>query len=230
MIKPAALLALVALLFAAPVALAHEGNPNYRSVVKGVTPATNGASFEILNFDDRVLLHNTSGKDIEVFGYENEPYAQVKADGTVLLNTNSKAYYLNEDRQGESAVPQDLGSEPNWKEQSKSGRFEWHDHRMHWMGAGDPPNLTDKGKTTLIDNWEIPISVGGQKGQVTGTLTWVPQDNGGLPIGAIFGFAALIIVLSVAVFIVRRRRSAEDDGGSGGESAEQPKKGPVEAW
>ena len=230
MIKPAALLALVALLFAAPVALAHEGNPNYRSVVTGVTPADKGASFEILNFDDRVLLHNTSGKDVEIFGYENEPYAQVKADGTVLLNTNSKAYYLNEDRQGESAVPQDLGSEPNWKEQSKSGRFEWHDHRMHWMGAGDPPNLTDKGKTTLIDNWEIPISVGGQKGQVTGTLTWVPQDNGGLPIGAIFGFAALIIVLSVAVFIVRRRRSAEDDGGSGGESAEQPKKGPVEAW
>ncbi len=103
MIRPAALLALVALLLAAPVALAHEGNPNYRSVVKGVTPATDGASFEILNFDDRVLLHNTTGKDIEVFGYENEPYAQVKADGTVLLNTNSKAYYLNEDRQGQSA-------------------------------------------------------------------------------------------------------------------------------
>ena len=37
MIKPAALLALVALLLSAPVALAHEGNPNYRSVVKGVT-------------------------------------------------------------------------------------------------------------------------------------------------------------------------------------------------
>jgi len=228
MTKPAALLALVALLFAAPVALAHEGNPNYRSVVKGVTPATNGASFEILNFDDRVLLHNTSGKDIEVFDYENGPYAQVKADGTVLLNTNSKAYYLNEDRQGQSAVPQNLGSEPNWKEQSKSGRFEWHDHRMHWMGSGDPPNLKDKGKETLINDWSIPIAVGGQKGEVTGTLTWVPEDSGGLPIGAIFGFAALLIVLSIAVFIVRRRRSSED-GGGGDESAE-PKQGPVEAW
>ncbi len=230
MIKPATLLALLALLLAAPVALAHEGNPNYRSVVKSVTPATDGVSVEILNFDDRVLLHNTSGKDVEVFGYENEPYAQVKADGTVLLNTNSKAYYLNEDRQGEAAVPQNLASEPNWKEQSKSGRFEWHDHRMHWMGEGDPPALTDKGKETVIyDNWQIPISIGGQKGEVTGTLTWVPLDGGGLPIGAIFGFAALLIVLSIAVFVVRRRRSA-DDGGDGGESAEQPKKGPVEAW
>lgn len=224
MIKPAAVLALLALLLAAPVALAHEGNPNYRSVVKGVTPAVEGATFEILNFDDRVLLHNTSGKDVEIFGYENEPYAEIKADGTVLVNTNSKAYYLNEDRQGETAVPQDLGAEPSWKELSKSGRFEWHDHRMHWMGAGDPPNLKDKGTETLIDNWEIPIAVGGTKGQVTGTLTWVPLDSGGLPIGAIFGFAGLIIVLSLAVFFVRRRRSAADDG------TPKPPKETVEAW
>ena len=223
MIKPAALVAFVALLFAAPVALAHEGNPNYRSVIKGVTPATNGASFEILNFDDRVLLHNTSDQDVEVFGYESppEPYAQIKADGTVLVNTNSKSYYLNEDRQGESAVPQDLASEPEWKELSKSGRFEWHDHRMHWMGEGDPPALTDKGKETLIDNWEIPIRVGDQPGQVAGTLTWVPLDSGGLPLGAIFAFAGLIIVLSLAVFVVRRRRGAP---------SEDTAKEPVEAW
>jgi hypothetical protein len=99
---------------------------------------------------------------------------------------------------------------------------------MHWMGAGDPPNLKDKGKETLIDNWEIPISIGGQKGQVTGTLTWKPLDSGGLPIGAIFGFAALIIVLCVLVFVVRRRRSADDSGDGG--SAEPKPKGPVEAW
>ena len=74
-------------------------------------------------------------------------------------------------------MPQDLPSEPAWKELSKSGRFEWHDHRMHWMGAGDPPQLTDKGKETLIDNWEIPIAIGGQKGQVTGTLTWERIDR-----------------------------------------------------
>ena len=121
--RPAALLTLLTLLVAAPVARAHEGNPNYRSVVKSVTPNTPGLNVEILNFDDRVLLHNTSNEDVEIFGYENdEPYAQIKADGTVLVNTNSKAYYLNEDRQGDAAVPQDLPSEPAWKELSKSGR------------------------------------------------------------------------------------------------------------
>ena len=218
--RPAALLALLALLIAAPVALAHDGNPNYRSVVKEVTPAADGANFEILNFDDRVLLHNTSDQDIEIFGYENEPYAEVKADGTVLVNTNSRAYYLNDDRFGDVAVPANLPAQPEWKELSKSGRFEWHDHRMHWMLDGDPPQLKDKGEETLIDNWEIPIKVGDQPGQVAGTLTWVPLDSGGLPLGAIFAFAGLIIALSIAVFVIRRRR---------GDPSEDRKE-PVEAW
>ena len=41
-------------------------------------------------------------------------------------------------------VPESADSKgaPRWEEVGKTGRFEWHDHRMHWMGAGDPPNLT----------------------------------------------------------------------------------------
>ena len=222
--------AAAALLLAAPVALAHQGNPSYRSVVKSIAPETQGLDAEILNFDDAVLLHNTSGKDVLVLDYKKHPYVELKADGTVSVNTNSEAYYLNQDRQGESEVPKDLGSEPAWKQISKSGRYEWHDHRMHWMGAGDPPNLADKGKRTVIyDNWTIPIQVAGATGQISGMLTWVPLEDGGLPLGAIFGFAALIIVLSIAVIIVRRRR-ASGDGGDGTPGAPQERKETVEAW
>ncbi|HWK27831.1 MAG TPA: hypothetical protein VNS09_14805 [Solirubrobacter sp.] len=221
--------AVVALLLGAPVALAHQGNPHFRSVVTSVDPAVKGVEVSVLNFDDRLLLHNTSGQDITIFDYSDppKPYAQVLADGTVQVNTNSEAYYLNEDRLGETSVPTDLGSEPNWKELSKSSRFEWHDHRMHWMGKGDPPQLKDKSVRTHIDDWTIPIQIGDQKGQVAGTLTWVPLDEGGLPLGAIFAFAALLIVLSLAVFFVRRRRS----GGDGDDDdAERRKQEPVEAW
>ena len=63
---------------------------------------------------------------------------------------------------------------------------------------------------------------------ITGTLTWVPREDGGLPMGAIFGFAALIIVLSIAVFIVRRRRAS--GGGDGTPGAPEERKEPVEAW
>jgi hypothetical protein len=216
--------AVVALLIGAPVALAHQGNPNYRSVVTSVTPALKGVDVSVLNFDDRLLLHNTSGKDVTILDYQNppKPYAQVLADGTVQVNTNSEAYYLNEDRLGETTVPKNLGSEPKWKPLSRSARFEWHDHRAHWMGKSDPPGLKDKSVKTKIDDWDVPIRVAGLPGAITGTLTWVPLDEGGLPLAAIFAFAALLIALSIAVFLIRRRRTSE--GGTGRE------KEVVEAW
>ena len=214
-----------ALVVAAPsTALAHTGNPNYRSIVHGITPALPGVSVSVLGYDNELQLINRSGKDVTVLGYDGEPYARVLANGTVEQNRNSPATYLNEDRLGDTPVPAFANAKkaPSWQVLDKTGRFIWHDHRMHWMGEGDPPQLTDKSKETVIyDNWQIPISIGGTKGEVTGTLKWVPLDGGGLPLGAIFGFAALIIVLSIALFIVRRRR-----GGAPSEDSKET----VEAW
>jgi hypothetical protein len=219
--------AVVALLIGAPVAFAHQGNPNYRSVVTSVTPGEKGIEVSVLNFDDRLLMHNTSGQDITILDYQNKPYAQLLKDGTVQVNTNSEAYYLNEDRLGETSVPKGLGSEPKWKQLSRSSRFEWHDHRAHWMGKSDPPNLKDKSVKTKIDDWTVPIQVADQPGKIVGTLTWVPLEQGGLPLPAIFAFAALLIVLALAVFFIRRRRS---DGGDDEGGDETPKKEVVEAW
>ena len=205
--------AVVALLIGAPVALAHQGNPNYRSVVTSVSPTLKGVDVSVLNFDDRLLIHNTSGKDVTIFDYQDppKPYAQLLADGTVQVNTNSEAYYLNEDRLGETSVPNNLGDEPKWKQLSRSSRFEWHDHRSHWMGKGDPPGLKNKDVKTKIDDWTVPIQVDGAAGAISGTLTWVPKPSEPLPLGAIFAFAALLIALSIAVFVIRRRRSGGDD-------------------
>ena len=176
--------------------------------MKTVSPATTGLSVSVLNYDDRLLLANTSGSEVLVLDYKQQPYIRAAADGTVAVNTNSEAYYLNEDRFGESAVPKGLASTPAWKVVSRNGRYDWHDHRMHWMGSNDPPNLKDKSVRTKIDDWTVPIQVGGAPGAISGTLTWVPKPSEPLPLGAIFAFAALLILLFVAVFVIRRRRSA----------------------
>ncbi len=205
----ACVVAAAALTLGAPAAaLAHQGNPNYRSVVKTISPATAGLSVSVLNYDDRLLLKNNSGSEVMVLDYKKQPYIRATADGTVAVNTNSEAYYLNEDRYGEEAVPKGLGSTPAWKVVSRNGRYDWHDHRMHWMGKNDPPNLKDKSVRTKIDDWTVPIQVGGAAGSISGTLTWVPKPSEPLPLGAIFAFAALLILLFIGVFVIRRRRTA----------------------
>jgi hypothetical protein len=196
------------LLLGASTASAHLGNPNYRSEVERVTPALEGVDVSVLDYDDRLLLQNTTGRDVVVMDYAGKPYARLLADRTVEVNTNSSAYYLNDDRYGQVTVPDGLGSTPRWKEQSRSGRFEWHDHRMHWMGKGDPPALTDKNRRTHIFDWKVPITVGGTPGTIAGSLTWVPLDQGSAPMGLIWGSTALLVLLSIAVVVIRRRRAA----------------------
>lgn len=201
-------------------ALAHGGNPNFLSRVTALAPATPGVEVSVLNRDDRLQLVNRSGQDVMVLGYEEEPYARIKADGTVEVNQNSQALYLNEDRLGRSAGPAGLtkDSPVRWKPLSGTGRFEWHDHRMHWMSESRPPQVEDENAETHIFDWKVPVTIGGAEGQIAGTLDWVPLPGGGLPTGLIRGSAAALILLCAGVFVLRRRRNA----GAGGE--------PAEAW
>ena len=93
-------------------------------------------------------------------GYSDEPYARIEPDGTVSVNTDSEAYYINEERDGQVPVPDgaDSKGEPRWKEVSKTGRFEWHDHRMHWMSKGDPEQVKDKSVRTKVFDWKVPVA------------------------------------------------------------------------
>jgi hypothetical protein len=204
------------LLVAAPVALAHQGNPNYRSEVKRITPSTPGLKISVENFDDNLLLQNETGRTVVVLDYENKPYARIGADGTVQVNTNSKAYYLNDDRYAQVTVPSGLGSEPNWKFVSRTGRYQWHDHRIHWMSKSDPPQLHDKSTTTHILDWTVPMTVGGKATRVQGSLTWVPLPGGSMPTGLIIALVALVLGTLALVIVVRRRRY----GNVGREAAE----------
>jgi hypothetical protein len=201
------------LLLAAPVALAHQGNPHFRSQVTGMTPPVKGIAISVLNYDDRLLVQNTSGRPVVIDDYAGKPYARILADRRVEVNTNSAAYYLNDDRYANVTVPKGLGSQPKWKLEDRTGRFEWHDHRIHWMATTLPPQVKDQNERTHIFDWRVPITVGGQAGAITGTLTWVPLDNGGsVPMGAIWALAALLIVLSVVALVIRRRRLGPERG------------------
>jgi len=190
-----------------PTAHAHGGNPDFRSEFRAVAPAVPGLQVQVLNYDDRLLLINRTGKTVLVRGYEREPYARLLADGTVEVNRRSPSFYLNEERYGGTPVPKDAGPDapPRWSQVSKTGRFETHDHRIHWMSKGTtPPQVKDEGKRTKVFDWRVPIEVGAQPAALTGTLFWEPDSGGGVPTAAIVALAALV-VLTVVLFVVSRR-------------------------
>jgi hypothetical protein len=197
----------VILALPAAVAVAHKGNPNFRSDVRGVTPSIPGLSVEVLNYDDRLLLTNQSRKDVVVRGYDGEPYIRLLADGTVQENRLSPALYLNEDRFAKVSVPPqaDPKAPPQWQTDNRTGRFEWHDHRIHWMSKALPPKVKDKKVKTLIFNWRVPIDVGGRRAALTGALYWQPE-NATAPVGAFVGLGVVCVLVIALVLVVRKRR------------------------
>jgi hypothetical protein len=221
-LRPVVTVAALLALAVAPAASAHQGNPNYRSVIDGVTPKVSGVRLQVLNLDDRLELQNDSGRTVVVQGYNGEPYARVLADGTVQVNRRSPAFYLNDDRFAQVKVPASAkpGATPQWQLVDKAGRFEWHDHRIHWMSKVPPKQVTDKSRRTKVFDWSVPLQVGAERGSVNGTLFWQPSAGGGAPVGAIAGLGAIALLGLGAVVVVRRRRA----GAEGVPAAE------VEAW
>ena len=200
----------VALLAASPAA-AHQGNPNFRSVVDAVTPTVKGLTLRVLNYDDRFELTNHSGRTVTVQGYDGEPYARVLGDGTVEVNKRSPAYYLNDDRYADVKVPAsaDPKAPPQWSVVDKTASLQWHDHRMHWMSKSMPPQVKDRSERTKVFDYAIPLRVGAQPGAIRGTLFWQPPSAGGAPVGMIAGLVALVLVGLGTVAVVRRRRADE---------------------
>ena len=203
--------ACAAIALAAPAsALAHRGNPDYLSQVRGLSPSLRGLSVEVLDRDDRLLLHNTSGRTVIIGGYSGEPYARVRDDGTVEVNTNSEAYYLNQHRSADAPIPKGVDPEqpPVWKALSRNGRFGWHDHRVHYMGKGRPKQVSDPAVRQKVFDWKVPLVVDGREGSINGDLLWTPPPDQSPPLGAIFAFAGIVIALCIGVFAIRRRRAS----------------------
>jgi MYXO-CTERM domain-containing protein len=208
-------------LIAAPAALAHQGNPNYRSIIRSVTPELSGVRLDVLNFDDRLELQNTSGRTVVIAGYQGEPYARLRADGTVEVNRRSPAFYLNDERFAGVKVPSSANARatPRWQLVDRAGRFQWHDHRIHWMSRVPPKQVADADGRTKIFDWTVPLRVGDTTGAVRGTLFWQPPAESSAPVSAYVGLGAVVLLALAAIVVVRRRRRADAPVGA-----------EVEAW
>jgi hypothetical protein len=214
-----------------PSLLKESSNPindqgssyDYRSNITAVAPNVPGLSVEVLEFADRLLLRNHTGKTVTIFGYEGEPYARVLANGTAEQNVRAPATYLNTSFYAQVTVPPIASSSapPRWEVVDRTGEFEWHDHRIHWMSPIPPASVKNKSTRTLIFDWKVPIEVGNTKGAIAGQLFWTPESSKA-PLAVIVLGAVIVVGGMLFVLFVRRRRARTAAGGGSG--------APSEAW
>jgi hypothetical protein len=213
-IRGAVAAALAVLCTAAPVALAHEGNPNFSSEVRAIAPALPGLEARVLNFDDGIQFVYDGDRPLVVEGYRDEPYLRFNPDGRVEVNRRSPAAYLNEDRFAKVKLPgrADHEAPPLWETVAQNGRYDWHDHRIHWMGEGTlPSQVKDESEPTKVFDWAIPVAAG-RPAEVRGTLTWVGKDEGGFPVAAGLTLGGALLGGGLLVVAVRRRRARAGAG------------------
>ncbi len=206
-------------------------NYQYRSSITSITPNVPGLSVQVLEFADRLLLRNHTGQTVTIYGYQGEPYARVLANGTAEQNERSPATYLNTNFYANVKVPATASpsAPPLWVVVDRTGEFEWHDHRIHWMSPVVPPEVKNKSKLTFIFNWQVPIEVGTRKGAIDGQLFWTPENSKAsvavIVLGVAIALAGLLFVL-----YVRRRRSRTPGGGTSGLPSQEPQRPAREAW
>jgi hypothetical protein len=207
-------LASLYLALAATPALAHPEDgvvaTNYLSQVTGIDPAIDGVTAQIGGGDGWVILSVEPGHEVVVLGYgepgiDPEPYLRVDPDGSVHVNGNSPATWLNDDHYADVDVPEwvDPTAEPRWQIITLAGthRAEWHDHRVHWMSPEPPRQVRENpGTRQRISEWEVPILVDGEPVTIHGTLDWLPSSS---PIGPV---AVGLLALAGGFFAARGGR------------------------
>lgn len=186
-------------------AIADTARPtDFRSEVVAIDPPTPSIEVSIVGGDAFVLLRVELGVEVEVEGYESEPYLRFAADGTVYENQSSPATYINGSRYGGSSIPEGVSAdaEPDWAEVAPpgSGEYAWHDHRSHLM-VPTAPDGAQRGDQVFTD--VVPIVVDGAAVNVRIESTWMPAPSRWPAVlGAVLG-----VLVVVAAFVVPTRRA-----------------------
>lgn len=192
---------LASLLIDAQVAAAHGSSDdatNYSSRV--LDPADPRLTWSIRGGDALLELSVERGTSVVVEGYQREPYLEFRQDGTVWANLHSPAHYQNTSRYGTDPLPPvaDASAAPDWAKVANSGRYSWHDHRIHWMSPLVPEGVeSDPDVDQRLLSWTIPLLVDGVDTEVTGELWWVAPSAWWpfvLALGAVFALIALLAV------------------------------------
>jgi hypothetical protein len=189
---------------ASPAAADGVRPSGYESVVDRVEPPVDGARVQVVGGDSFLQVTTRPGTEVQVPGYDGEPYLRITRDGVVQVNRRSPAYWLNQSRNGRSSLPQSASSsaDPEWSATGARGRVAWHDHRIHWMLEARPTT----GPGSLVQEWTVPLTVNGRKVTVDGRLLYLGAT---IPLAQLALLAAAGIGTAIVVGRWARQRNQQ---------------------
>ena len=129
-------------------------------------------------------------------------------DGHVYRNAHSPATYLNDDRFGQVSLPQQANAKapPAWQEIGQREKYDWHDHRIHWMSKSLPPRIqAAKDEAQHVFDWAVPATLDGKPLRISGSLDYMAPPSG-KPTTLLITVLGLIVVAGVVAIVLRLRR------------------------
>ncbi len=203
---------LAALIFApAQPVSAHGGNggasSDYRIEVTGYDGDSTGIEVRPVELGNRMELVRTTAKEVQILGYESEPYLRLDADG-VFENLNSPAHYINLDRFARTTIPATATAtaQPNWVKLSDGSSVRWHDHRTHWMDptprqdVRDDPNV----ERVIFPANRVELLVDGKPVAAIVKVTWLPPPTR-IAWLVVTSIAACALLAALALVVPLRR-------------------------
>ena len=176
---------------------------NFATRVLAIVPRPTGLQFRAVDLGNKLELDNHTGRDVTVLGYDDEPYLRIGPSG-VFENVRSPAVYLNRTRTGNVRVPRsaDPHSPPQWRRIGDGTVVRWHDHRAHWLGTGNPPQVQrDPASRHLVQRWTVTLVTAGVRIAVHGDVVWIPGP-------APWMWLAVAVALAVVVVVVAHTGAA----------------------
>ena len=206
-----ALYALVLVVASPGPAVAHVNPANYVTAITSVRPAVLGLGVTAASDGSSLTITNRTGRTVVVLGYEGEPYLKITAHG-VWRNTLSPATYLNVGRTvGKVPDSANPDAPPEWQQVSGSNTYQFHDHRIDWMGQQRPPVVVKHpNEAHLIKRWSVSLLVDDTPVTVQGTLSWSPTGFRAMDVVFAAVCGAVLIAFGVAIALDARRKPVVD--------------------
>lgn len=153
---------------------------DYRIDVIGYDGDSSGIEVRPVEFGNRMELMRTTAKEVQILGYDGEPYIRLDADG-VFENLNSPAHYINLDRFARTTIPATATAQaqPNWVKLSDGTSVRWHDHRTHWMDPTPRQDVRDNPSVerVIFPANRVELLVDGKPVAAIVKVTWLPPPS-----------------------------------------------------